>query len=54
MLTRGVATIAADMDTATGVVPTLIGAHDYCTQVQHNSISTHTSSIGIYILLYVR
>ncbi|RHY32799.1 hypothetical protein DYB32_002223 [Aphanomyces invadans] len=35
MLTRGLATIEADMDTATGTVPTLIGAHDYCTQVQH-------------------
>ncbi|ETV98157.1 hypothetical protein H310_08892 [Aphanomyces invadans] len=36
MLTRGLATIEADMDAATGTVPTLIGAHDYCTQEMVN------------------
>ncbi|RHY06924.1 hypothetical protein DYB36_003830 [Aphanomyces astaci] len=36
MLTRGLATVEADMDTATGTVPTLIGAHDYCTQEMVN------------------
>ncbi|EQC25547.1 hypothetical protein, variant [Saprolegnia diclina VS20] len=32
LLTRGLATIAADMDAPDGATPTLVGAHDYCTQ----------------------
>ncbi|OQS00966.1 hypothetical protein ACHHYP_02052 [Achlya hypogyna] len=32
LLTRGPATVAADMDAPDGATPTLIGAHDYCTQ----------------------
>ncbi|KDO28012.1 hypothetical protein SPRG_20176 [Saprolegnia parasitica CBS 223.65] len=32
LLTRGLTTIAADMDAPDGATPTLVGAHDYCTQ----------------------
>ncbi|KAF0689568.1 Aste57867_18987 [Aphanomyces stellatus] len=48
MLSRGLAIIEGDMDTATGIVPTLIGNHDYCTQEMVNLLLVGYAASNVF------